>query len=192
MIDLRAYWPTLAEKKQLIVQEHATQNGNTWMGPTRRYVNRGQVRDHDVLRLDDFNASGWLNAWELRDDGTQMLEVADQFPAGKHKVYEVGKEFSWGGEQNVGDVVTRQIHVDVAASQGEVVAPQNWATAKLTFEDLLPSFTNLGGMTFSDVVVVQMFQSFCITAQCQWPSGQATWRGRYWLAPGVGFVQTEF
>jgi hypothetical protein len=39
---------------------------------------------------------------------------------------------------------------------------------------------------------VQMFQSFCITTQCTWPTGQATWRGRYWLAPGVGFVQTEF
>lgn len=191
MIDLRTYWPNPASGKQLIVQDEGVNGGAPFFATTHRYVKRGQLGGHDVLRKETYNSTGWLNAWQLRDDGTQMLEVGDEFP-GKHLVYETGKEFTWGGQQQVGDIVTRQVHIDVAASTGVQTGPDNWATAKLTVEDCLPSFTNLGGMTFCDVVVVQMFQSFCRDAQCAWPAGQSTWRTRYWFAPDVGFIQTEF
>lgn len=190
-LDMRDYWPSLPTGRQQITQNEASQGGNTWFGLTQRYVNRGTVRGNPVLRLDDFNGTGWLDAWELRNDGSQILEVGDQFPSG-HKVYEIGKEFSWGGVVNVGDVIIRTVHVDVAASVGEVVGPHNWGTEVLTVEAFHPTFTNGAGLAFTDVVQVRMFQSFCITSACTWPTGQATWITRHWFAPGKGIIQTEY
>lgn len=189
-VDLRHYWPSPAAGRQLVIQTEASQGGNVWLGTTHRYVNRGKVRGADVLRLDDFGAPGWLDAWELRNDGAQTLEVADWFPSG-HKVYEVGREISWGGIQSVGDVIARTIHVDVAASTGETVGPQNWGTQQLTFEAQGP-LTLPSGLTFPDTVQLRMFQSFCLTYACTWPAEQATWVTRHWFAPGVGIVQTQY
>jgi hypothetical protein len=188
---MRDYWPDLAANRQLVMQTKASQGGSIWMGLTHRYVNRGLVRNLPVMRLEDHLNGTMLDAWELRDDGTQMLEVADWFGA-QHKVYEVGKEFTWGGVVNVGQVITRTIHVDVAASVGETTGPQNWATEELTIEALHGTLTLPNGLVFSNAVQVKMFQSFCITYACGWPSGQATWITRHWFAPGQGIVQTEY
>lgn len=190
-LDMRDYWPSLGSNQQLVSQDLASQNGSIWMGLSHRYVNRGLVRDFPVMRLEDWLSTGLVDAWELRNDGTQMLEVADWFGS-QHKVYEVGKEFTWGGVVNVGDVIVRTIHVDVAASIGETVGPQNWATQELRIEAAYPTFTNPAGVTFTDVVQVKMFQSFCITWACGWPSGQSTYVTRHWFARGLGIIQTEY
>lgn len=190
--NMQSYFPTLAADEQLLVQTETAHYGAPIRSTLHRYVNRGTVGGNPVQRLDDYNASGFLDAWELRWNGSKMLEVADWFSPTHHKVYTVGKEISWGGVQNVNDMTSRQVHVNVAASQGETVGPQNWGTVVMTYEALLPTFTNVGGMDFTNVVVVRVFQSFCITTACTWPNGQATWITRHWLAPGLGFVQIEY
>lgn len=191
MIDLRTYWPSPAEGEQIVVQDRTQANGGgTFKNVLRRYVNRGEVNDLPVIRLDEFNHSGWLDAWELRDDGTQILEVGT-WQGTVHKVYKAGKEIPWGGAQNVGDVIERQLEVDVAKSSGVTAGYWNYGYQKITITDFLPTFTNDGGMTFSDVVKMNVFQSWCSAAGCAYPSGQNITILDYWMAPGVGMIQID-
>jgi hypothetical protein len=189
-VDLRDYWPQPAATLQIINQDWA-QTSPTFRSVLRRYVKRGQVRGVDVYRLDAYINTGWLSAWEYRDDGTQILEVATELP-GSHLVYEVGKEIQWGGVMTLNDVVTRAVHVDVAASTGVTSGYWNWGTQKITFAAFYSSFTTGAGLTFSNVVKLNNFQSWCANSGCSYPSGQNIWTQNYYLAPGVGVVQIDY
>lgn len=191
MIDLRTYWPNPAAGEQLIVQDRTQANGGgTFKNVLRRYVNRGTVDGNPVVRLDEFNHSGWLDAWEYRDDGSQILEVGT-WQGAIHKVYKTGKEIPWGGVQNVGDMIERQLEVDVSKSTGVTPGYWNYGYQKITFTDFLPSFTNDGGLTFENVVKLSVFQSWCGAQGCAYPDGQNIATMDYWLAPGVGMIQID-
>ena len=188
------YWPTIQAGRQQIVQFQATQGTAQWLGLTQRYVNRGSVGGYPVLRLDDFNSTGWLDAWEMRcDSGRGWLEVADHFPGGNHKVYTVGKEIPWGGTVEVGQVINLPVHVNVAASTGETSGIHNWGRQILTFEELLPTMTLPSGLVFDNVLKVHLLHSWCkANSDCSYPANQWTWKVRYWFAPGVGIVQIQY
>ncbi len=190
-VDLRNYWPQPAAGLQIINQDWAT--SPAFRSLLRRYVKRGQVRSNDVYRLDEYTSStGWIDAWELRDDGTQMLEVGTWTSPTVHLVYEVGKEIQWGGSMTLNDFSTRTVHVDVSASTGVTSGYWNWGTQKITFSAFYSSFTNAHGLTFSNVVKLNVFQSWCANSGCAYPSGQNIWTMNYYLAPGVGIVELEY
>lgn len=187
-VDLRTYWPQPATSLQLTSQEWAT--SPSFRAILRRYVGRGTVRGVGVTRLDEY-APTWLSAWEYRDDGTQILEVAT-WQGTSHLVYEVGKEIQWGGVMALSAVSTRTIHVDVAASSGVTSGYWNWGTQKITFSQLYTTYTTAAGLTFANVVRLSVLQSWCANAGCAYPSGQNIWTMDYYLAPGVGIVQTDY
>ena len=185
------YWPVIPAGRQQVVQFQATQGTAQWLGLTARYVNRGTVGGQPVLRMDEWSGQGWQDAWELRCVNGEWLEVGDWTPAG-HKVYTIGKEIRWGGNVSVGQTFSNQIHVNVAASTGETTGIHNWGTQIVTFEEAIPSLTTLSGEVYTDVLKINVTQSWCIAAYCAWPAGQATWRMRYWLARGIGIVQVQY
>ena len=67
MIDLRAYWPQPAAGTQLIVQSKTDAFSTPGQKTiTRRYVNRGTVEGNPVMRMDEYNSTGWLSGWSRR------------------------------------------------------------------------------------------------------------------------------
>lgn len=189
--DLRNYWPNPATGEQLVVQDKTSAYGPELKTILRRYVKRGTVDGHSVIRLDEYGSTGWIDGWEYRDDGSQILEVGTA-QGSAHKVYKIGKEIPWGGVQNVNDVVTRSLEVDVAKSSGVSAGYWNYGYQKIELKDFISSFTNDGGLTFSDVVKMGVFQSWCANSGCAWPSGQTYVQMDYWLAPGIGIVQVDY
>jgi len=190
-VDIRNYWPQPAVNNQLITQDYTLAWGPLTKTILHRYVKRGVVRGNPVYRLDDYLSTGWIDAWEYRNDGTNILEVAD-FVGGQHIVYSVGNEILWGGIQNIGDVLSRSVIVDVSASSGVTAGYWNYGHNSVTYSALLPTFTNDGGLTFSNVLKLHVFQSWCANTGCAYPSGQLIWTVDYWFAPSVGIIQTDY
>jgi hypothetical protein len=192
MIDLRAYWPQPAAGTQLIVQSKTdafSTPGHKTI--TRRYVNRGTVEGNPVMRMDEYNSTGWLSGWEFYDDGTQLLEVGTAQSA-SHKIYKAGKEIQWGGEMDLEQVSARSLEVDVAKSSGVTAGYWNYGYQRIELKEFIESFENDGGLTFCDVVKLNVLQSWCATSGCAWPTGQSVVTLDYWLAPGVGIVQLDY
>jgi hypothetical protein len=185
--DLRAYWPDPAAGKQVIAQ-FATAAHTSLL---RRYVRRGTIGGAPVAQMDEWSAQGWCDAWQYRDDGTQILEVATKQP-GVHKVYKPGKEIQWGGAQQIGDVVARSVEIDVAASTGVAPGIGNYGYQKIEFEAFHPVFLNAALNLYQDVAQFKVLQTWCADAGCAYPAGQHVYRQRYWMAPGLGFVQIEY
>lgn len=192
--DMRDYWPNPAAGEQLLVQDATIAYGPEILSVLHRYRRGPIVSGVQTLQLDDYiSTSGWIDQWELKPDATAgILEYADRY-VGSRLVYKAGKEIKWGKTLSVNDVIlSNPVEVDVAASSGVTAGPWNYGYNSLTIEEFIPSFTNDGGLVFSNVLKVYLYQSFCIDAACSYPAGQNIWKNRYWLAPGVGIVQTDY
>lgn len=189
-VDLRSYWPQ-PTTEQLVAQDHTNEWNDNRKTVLRRFVKRGTVRGTPVIRLDEYNYAGWLDAWEYRDDGSQILEVATDTPSA-HIVYVIGKEIQWGGVMSLNDVVTRSVQVDVAASTGVTAGYWNYGNQKITFSSFYSTFTTDAGLVFSNVVKLRVHQAWCANAGCSYPTGQNIWSMDYFLAPGVGIVQLDY
>ena len=180
-MNLASYWPfNLPDSKQQIIQMEASQNPNVWFGLTHRYT-----KDNGGLKLEDYGANGWIDAWKLKLVNGEVIEWADEFPT-YTSVFATGKELWWGGNLEIGQEVTRSLEI-----ASGVASPYKWGTEVLKLEALHNTFTIPAG-SFSNVVQVKMFQSFCKTNACTWPDGQNTWITRHWLASNVGIIQTEY
>jgi hypothetical protein len=191
MIDLRAYWPDPATGEQLVVQERTSAYPSIPKALLRRYVKRGTVEGNPVVRMDEYSGQGWQSGWEMRDDGTQMLEVGTA-QASSHKVYKAGKEIHWGGVLEIGVPAGRSLEVDVSKSTGVTAGYWNYGYQQIELKEFICSFTNDGGLTFADVVKLGVFQSWCAASGCAYPGGQSIVTMDYWLAPGVGIVQVDY
>lgn len=192
--DMADYWPNPAMGEQLIVQDATTAYGPETLTVLSRYRKGGTVDSLPVIQLDEYTATGgWLDAWEYRFDATNgVLEVADKYPSSVHKVFKIGNEIKWGGSLNVGNTIAGNVEVDLTKSTNVPSGPSIYGYHSMTLEEFIPSFTNDGGLTFSNVIKVYVFQSWCSTSTCNYPAGQNVWQIRYWLAPGVGVIQKDY
>lgn len=190
--NMNDYWPNPTTGEQLLVQHFTKVSGIETLAVLQRYKKGDTVKGLPVIQLDECFTNGWADAWEYRLDPTLgMVEVGDK-TTNSHLVYLAGKEIKWGGIQNVGDKLSGSIQVDVAQSTGVSAGFWNYGSWSMTIEAFLPSFTNDGGMTFANVVQIWNFQSWCKDSGCVYPSGQNSEQTRYWLAPGIGTIQTDF
>ena len=191
-INMIDYWPNPATGEQLLVQDATKAYGPETLSVLHRYKKGGTVNGLQCIQLDDYTSNGWVDAWEYRFDATAgMLEVGDK-TSNSHLVYFSGKEIKWGNVQNVGDSISGSIQVDVSKSSGVSAGAWNYGSWALNVEAVLPTFTNDGGLVFANVVQIWSLQSWCKDNACVYPSGQNITQSRYWLAPGVGIIQTDY
>jgi len=191
-VDMADYWPNPVTGEQILVQDATDAYGPGTLSVLHRYRKGGTVNNLPVIQLDDYITTGWLDAWEYRFDATHgMIEVANKFP-GKRQVYRANKWIPWGGVVTIGGSIGQGLEVDLTKSTGVAAGPSNYGWQSIQFEELIPEFTNDGGLEFQDVVKIYVEQSWCINAACAYPSGQSIYQMRYWLAPGLGFVQIDY
>ena len=171
-VNMADYWPDLAAGVQLIVQDATDAYGPGTLSVLRRYRRGGTVGGHPVIQMDEFIPTGWVDAWEYRFDATHgMIEVANKFP-GKHQVYKPNKWIPWGGVVTIGGSIGQGLEVDIPNSTGVAVGPGNYGWQSVQFEELIADFTNDGGLTFSNVVKILVFQSWCANYACAYPSAR--------------------
>lgn len=191
-VNMADYWPNPAVGEQLLVQHAVYGGAPDNLAVLSRFRRGGSVNGFPVIQLDDYISTGWLDAWEYRFDPTHgVIEVANKFP-GKRQVYKNLKWIPWGGIVSIPSSFGQSIEVDVPNSTGVSVGPSNYGYQGITFHEVLPTFTNLGGMTFSNVVRMSVLQSWCNTWTCTYPSQQTVYNMDYWIAPGVGIIQTTW
>ncbi len=190
MINMADYWPSLATGYQLLVQDATV----AWGADTLTILHRYHNGSSGIVLLDDYDhPDGWLDTWSyVKDPARGMLEISDKYPGGKNLVLKPGKEIPWGGMMNVGDVVSGNVEVNVAASTGVTAGPGNYGYQSVTLSEVIQSFTNDGGLVFPNVAKISVFQSWCKTPACDYPAGQNAYTFVYWMAPGKGFIQIDY
>jgi len=192
-VNMADYWPSPAVGEQLLVQDATLAYGPEVLSVLHRYRVGAPIGGKAVTQLDDYiTTTGWLDAWFLYKNGPSIIEIANTFPVNKRNIYKVGKEITWGATMNVGDVTQGSIEIDLTKSTGIVAGPSNYGWQRITYEAFLPTFTNDGGLAFTNVVRMRVFQSWCKTNACDYPAGQSSYEMTYWMAPGLGMIQIDY
>lgn len=200
-IDMKNYFPTVTGSNALIklvssLNTNGTTSANTLI--TQYSASGTTLLQKDFALRQNLSGYDWVDTWYMKRKPTKLIEYRDDYPTANGTqalVYETNKEINWGGTYTIGQEVTSNVVADPAQSIGlNASDPWRYAFHSFKLENILSSFT-VGGTTYSNVAVVYHYQIICADSQCNYlngPTSAKIYVLRFWLAPQVGIVQTEY
>ena len=189
------YWTRPGEGKQVIKNFAVDIEGDSpWINHVQQHVKTG-----DSYKITDYiqwtyrgEGYPYYDTWHVRiTPQGDVIEYRDQVGSAD-LVYLPGFEIKWGNTFKVGDSVEGQLKVDIEKSIGfSANSPGQYGYNKITLVAHHPTLV-VGGETYTDVLEFSLWQSFCKTTACEYPTGMDIWSQNYFFAPGQGIIKTVF